>query len=905
VRADLPADDAALSSAQRTAALPLEAKLFLTAVGVVTGVIAAPLIGRIGLGTNGWATFSVLATAAALAQLFAVTTDRNHSYHTALVFVIAAALLLPPGLVALMAVVQHLPDWLKHRYPWYIQTFNICNYTLNALAAWEAARLVEHVPLGSHAVPAVAGLAACVVFVALNHVLLAIALVLGRGQRLAETGLFTASALSTDLILAALGIGVAGLFHANAWLVPFGIAPLILIHRSLHVPRLEEQARVDPKTRLFNVRHFAAALAEELSRAQRFERPLSLIMADLDLLREVNNTYGHLAGDAVLAQVAEVFRAELREYDVAARFGGEEFAILLPETPFDQAEQIAERLRAMVAARAVEVETSAEPIHVTISIGVASFPQHGGTPNELVHQADLAVYRAKLQGRNRVLGAGGEPAILRERRASQLTAPPDDAEVALLPRRTDPVAPENDRRKHVHHPIRGPRLLSLSPGLVLLLGCVSVAGIGAGVVGALFGGSQDLIGLFAIVGAVGIGQVLALEVDDGSISVSAIGALAGAALFGPRAALALAIVIALVHWSARRSPAHTVVFNIGALTLALLTASGVFATGYAVGLGNAPVVGAGLAAGGVYYLVNTGLLSLAVTVEGHDRWLHVWRERFSWLLPHYLGFGLVGGVMAIAYDAAGLYAIAVAVVPLVLMRKAQASYLDSAQRSAKKLREAAGVINEQNASLEEANRLLRERSTAAMESLAATVDARDPYTAGHSRRVQRLALAIGTELGLSQAELDLLAQAALFHDIGKLAVPEAILLKPESLEHEERGVVRRHAEEGARIIDRLGFLADAVPAIRHHHERYDGQGYPDGLRGEEIPLGARIIHVADAVDSMVTPRLYSPAIPLEEALEDLRANAGTQFCPRSVQALHRLDLTALVDDAAAYEQIAS
>jgi putative nucleotidyltransferase with HDIG domain len=188
-------------------------------------------------------------------------------------------------------------------------------------------------------------------------------------------------------------------------------------------------------------------------------------------------------------------------------------------------------------------------------------------------------------------------------------------------------------------------------------------------------------------------------------------------------------------------------------------------------------------------------------------------------------------------------------------------------------------------SLEQANRLLRERSTAAMESLSATVDARDAYTAGHSRRVQQLALAVGRELGLSQAELELLGHAALFHDIGKLGIPDAILLKPTSLTDEEWVIMASHAEEGASIINRLGFLSDAVPAIRHHHERFDGRGYPHGLQGEDIPLGARIIHVADAFDSMLTTRVYRPARPAAEALDELRANAGSQFCPRCVAAL--------------------
>ena len=166
-----------------------------------------------------------------------------------------------------------------------------------------------------------------------------------------------------------------------------------------------------------------------------------------------------------------------------------------------------------------------------------------------------------------------------------------------------------------------------------------------------------------------------------------------------------------------------------------------------------------------------------------------------------------------------------------------------------------------------------------MESLSATVDARDAYTAGHSRRVQQLALAIGRELGLSQPELELLGHAALFHDIGKLGIPDAILLKPASLTDEEWAIMASHAAEGASIINRLGFLSDAVPAIRHHHERFDGQGYPDGLAGEDIPLGARIIHVADAFDSMLTTRVYRPARPAHEALAELQRHGRHPVLP--------------------------
>ena len=889
--------------------LPSRARVYFFVVALASAAAALPFLGRL-QDTHDWAAFLIFGSAAAIARLFVVRTPGDQAYHTDIVFLIPAALMLPPELLVLVAIVLMVPEWLKMRYRWYLQTFNIFNYLLSSMAVWLVGRegILSQSYIGNSAVRlSLAGVASCVVFVAVNHTLLALMLRLARGFSLRETGLFDSEFLSTDLVLAALGVAVYAFWQTNHWLVPFALTPLFLIHRSLSVPALQAEARVDPKTGLYNARYFATALSDELGRAQRFERPMSLIMADLDLLRDINNSYGHLAGDAVLKGIAEVFRAQLRHYDVPARFGGEEFSILLPETPPDQAMEIAERIRRAVAERTFDVETSSEPIRATVSIGVAGYPKDGTDANELIHQADLAVYRAKLQGRNRVLGASSEPLLMPAERSARLVAVPEDGDHhAPIPAAAQ-VAPAQERRSEPRHPkphaVHGPRFLSLSMRLSLVVGVVSLAGVGAGVSGLIFTWtSANLLGLIAIIALVGVGQALALEVDDGgSISVSAVGCLAGAALFGPRAALALAITVVAVEWSARRSPLHNVLFNIGALTLASLTAASIFKIGDVVPHGTAhriTVAGLGLAAGAAYFGALMGLLSLAIALEGHERWWAVFRERFAWLLPHYVVYGFIGGVMALAYQAVDLFALAVFAVPLLLMRKTQEAYLKHTQRSAQKLRQAAETIQSQNVSLEQANKLLKERSTAAMESLSATVDARDSYTAGHSRRVQQLALAIGRELGLSQAELDLLGHAALFHDIGKLAIPDAILLKPASLTPDEWSLMQRHAEEGARIIDRLGFLNDAVPAIRHHHERFDGTGYPDRLKGEEIPLGARIIHVADALDSMLTTRIYRAARPAAEALGELRRAAGSQFCPRCVSALERiLPLESLESDA--------
>ena len=867
---------------------------FAVIVGGSLGAVLPTLTG-VGPDTRRLTDFAILAACAAIAQVYVVITPRNQSYHASIVFMIAAALILPPELIVIVGVLAHVPEWLKHRYPWFIQIFNISNFTLDGLAAWGAAWLILRAPIDRDLRFALAGLAACMVFVALNHLLLSTMLLFARGHSFRASGLFGTESLSTDFVLALLGIGVAGFWHVNYWLIPAVVAPLILIQRSLSVPVLLEQARVDPKTGLFNARHFAEALNDELMRAERFRRPLSVLMADLDLLRDINNTYGHLAGDVVLTGIADIFRAELRTYDVPARFGGEEFSILLPETPQAQALDIAERIRRAVAEHSFEVETSEQPIHATLSIGVAAYPDDGVDANQLLHKADFAVYRAKLQGRNRVLAVGDDPLMSEAEYGLSTPVPrPEVRRPQLVPAAPtitlQPPPDENPRPRS----IRQPRFLSLSTPLATLVGLVSLLGVSAGVAGAVFGSSQDFVGLIAVVALVGAGQALSLGTDDGTISVAAVGSLAGASLFGLRGALAVACTTAIVEWSARRQSVHYVFFNIGALTLATLAAVGVFWAAPATHGGTNDLVVAvlGVAAGAIYFAVNMSLVSFAMAMEGHERWWSVFKERFGWLLSHYIVYGFVGAVMAIAYEAAGLYALAVFAVPLLLMRRTQAAYLAHTQRSVHKLREAAKTIQSQNVSLEDANRLLKERSTAAMQSLAATVDARDSYTAGHSRRVQQLALAIGRELDLSQAELDLLGHAALFHDIGKLAIPDAILLKPSSLTEDELALMQRHSEDGAQLVARLGFLDDAVPLIRHHHERFDGNGYPAGLAGDDIPFGARIIHVADAVDSMLTNRVYRPALPREAALAEIERHTGTQFCPRAAEALTRVVVAA-------------
>ncbi len=162
-------------------------------------------------------------------------------------------------------------------------------------------------------------------------------------------------------------------------------------------------------------------------------------------------------------------------------------------------------------------------------------------------------------------------------------------------------------------------------------------------------------------------------------------------------------------------------------------------------------------------------------------------------------------------------------------------------------------------------------------TLADTIDLRDPYTAGHSKRVALYSKRLAEHLGLSAHDVDQIENGALMHDIGKVGVPDAVLFKPSALDAEERLLIRGHPVIGASILRGIPSMAEIVPCILHHHERVDGTGYPDGLHGDAIPAGARIIAVADAFDAMTTDRPYRRGLSIEAAVKELLAQEGTQF----------------------------
>jgi diguanylate cyclase (GGDEF)-like protein/putative nucleotidyltransferase with HDIG domain len=311
-----------------------------------------------------------------------------------------------------------------------------------------------------------------------------------------------------------------------------------------------------------------------------------------------------------------------------------------------------------------------------------------------------------------------------------------------------------------------------------------------------------------------------------------------------------------------------ILFNFPNLSISITAANLVFHSSSAsrLGLGWPLLL---VAASTTYFAINTMSVSGIIALTERRNPLLVWKECYLWSFPYYLLGAVIAGAVSLINRAFG-WQFAILVLPLVYwMYRSYRIYLDRLEAEKKHTEEIADLH-------------LR-----TIEALSLAIEAKDHSTHDHLRRVQTYAVQLGKDLGISEAELNALRAASMLHDIGKLAVPEQILSKPGRLTPEEFDRMKIHPIVGAEILDRVQFPYPVVPIVRSHHEKWDGTGYPYGLKGGVIPIGARILSVVDCFDALTSERPYRRAMSVDDAMKHLISEMGTSFDPRVVTAIEK------------------
>ena len=372
--------------------------------------------------------------------------------------------------------------------------------------------------------------------------------------------------------------------------------------------------------------------------------------------------------------------------------------------------------------------------------------------------------------------------------------------------------------------------------------------------------------------------VLRIPTASASFSISDVFTLTSAVVFGPAAGTML-VAIDSMAISARLMrtglPVERILFNAAAPPVAMwLSAHAFFYASRFQPLFGQPIglefVGPWLLLfAGLYFVLNTFAIAVAIALHERANPFAIWRAYVQNLWLTFLGGALGAGFVVFALQR-GAYAVVVFSVPLLLALILHFAYRHSTGRLADQLHH-----------LAEVNRL----HLSTVEALAHAIDAKDAVTHGHIRRVQSLAVALAARVSVQdEQQLRAIEAAALLHDIGKLAVPEHILNKPSKLTPAEFERMKSHARVGAEILSEVDFPYPVVPIVRHHHENWDGTGYPDGLSGAAIPIGARILSVVDCFDALTSDRPYRRALPAVEALAIIEARSATMYDPAIVEA---------------------
>jgi len=434
-------------------------------------------------------------------------------------------------------------------------------------------------------------------------------------------------------------------------------------------------------------------------------------------------------------------------------------------------------------------------------------------------------------------------------------------------------------------PPRARLLIGALSGLVILGAAVTAARGGAIVWDALV-----VLALLAVAAE-------RFDIDlygDSRLSISALFLLTTAIVIGPMGVLIVGPLIAIGGHVGRGRPPYKLLFNASAFIGSGLAATYVYHSVAAVPWRHTEALSAVAAvlAALADFAVSSVLVSLVIALTNGISARAVWREKFLWLAPHFVLMGFLAFALARAYELFGIYGMLGFVTPALMVRFTMKQYVGRTERTVTELRQ-------KNAEVQALTDELGEAYHETLSALVAALDLRDTETHGHSARVADLSLQIGRVLGIVEGTREWvdLKHGAMLHDVGKVGVSDAILRKPGPLDEAEWEEIRKHPEHGYNMLKNVRFLATAGELVLCHHERYDGAGYPRGLRGEEIPLAARIFAVADTFDAITSPRPYKPAHSVEAACREISAHSGAQFDPAVVEVL--LALYAYRDSKAA------
>lgn len=690
----------------------------------------------------------------------------------------------------------------------------------------------------------------------------------------------------------------------------------------------QQLAITDGMTGVYNRRYFQRQLESEFRRAPRFGYPVALAIIDVDYFKKFNDVHGHLLGDQALRSVAQILKDSVRETDVVARYGGEEFAVILPETNSEHALEVAERIRKHVAQHTFWGRGQT-PISVTVSIGIASKLAAEIKADELIELADRALYEAKHAGRNRIFAAQDEGAFLMaEPRAEEPSAAkrraPARAQVALSveawskyllegvepmlsilnaclgdqglslseadnhrwrnnfvftieslsAQLSSPLAASLTSDQTLNHPLypeirRGitfliQRGMTLTQSESLVLGvCNSLA---QHVQNAPFSPQERLYILseverFTHLLQLALSQIwheyyqktnthlmVLHELEQRLLNVFELDELLPAALRLTQEALRLDGC--LLYMPNRLQDQMKVRATAGISTEEVLHLT--------------LPLGAGIT-GEAFATLRPILLQ---DLEGSD-------ERMQ--TSTFQTFRQLTGASSVAFFPVAHHGMPLGV---LICYSLQANHFETGEiplgRSiAGQLAAAITRMQTQDSR--------QDMYLQAIASFIEVVENKDEFTRGHSDQLVQTADGIGQTMGLQDSQLDALRQAGYLHDVGKIALPESILNKPDLLTPQERSLVQTHSTLGATMINSIEAFQSIAEVVRHHHEHWNGTGYPDGLQGEEIPLLSRILCVAESFTSMTTAKSYRAAIPVEECLLDMQESGN--FDPRVLKAL--------------------